>query len=140
MLIVILAAIAVPRVVIHDLHILPLDSPGYKALAIVPFVIWGLVALFGKSKRPLYDFLILGIIFGLMLAITHQLTWDTSWGNTPPQLHGNLEGKLDPVVESLLLRTGAFISSLVTGLALGGVTAIIAWVSFRVRKQSGFKK
>lgn len=135
-LLVILAALAVPRVVVHDLHALPLDSLGYKALIFVPFAVWGLVALFGKSKRPVYDFLVLGLLFGLMLAVTHQITWDAAWGDNPPQLHGNLEGKLDPTVESLILRAAAFVSSLFTGIVLGGAAAIIAWASSKARKKS----
>jgi len=134
-LIVVLAALAVPRVVVHDLHILPLDSPSYKALAIVPFLIWGLFAVFGKSKRPVYDFLILGALFGLMLAVTHQITWNASWGGNSPQLHGNLEGKLNPTVESLLLRAATIISSLITGIVFGGIAAMIAWLTSRARKR-----
>jgi hypothetical protein len=140
LLIIVLAALAVPRAVLHDLHAIPLDSPIYTVLAIVPFAIWALFALLGKSKRPIYDFLVLGIIFGLMLAITHQLTWDASWGGNLPHLHGNLEGKLNPVVESLLLRTAAFISSLLTGVVFGGIVALIAWMTFKTRKQITQKK
>lgn len=139
-LIVILAALAIPRVVVHDLHTLPLDTAGYKILAIVPFAIWGLFAIFGKSKRPIYDFLVLGAIFGLMLAVTHQITWDESWGNNPPRLGGNIESKLDPAVESILLRSTTFISSLLTGIISGGLAAVIAWTAFKVRKQFGSKK
>lgn len=135
LIIVLLAALAIPRVVIHDLHALPLDSIGYKALAIIPFALWVLVALLGKSKRPVHDFLVLGLVFGLMLAITHQITWDASWGNNPPQLQGNFEGALSPAIESLLIRTSAVFSSLITGLALGGATALIAWGASKVRKR-----
>jgi hypothetical protein len=97
-------------------------------------------AIFGKSKRPVFDFLTLGIVFGLMLAVTHQITWDASWGNNPPHLHGSLEGKLDPAIESLLLRTAASISSVVTGIVFGGVAAILALISFKIRKQFIHKK
>lgn len=140
LVIVLLAALAVPRVVMHDLHTVPLDSPIYLVFAIVPFAIWMLFALSGRSKRPIYDFMVLGIIFGLMLAITHQLTWDASWGSNPPQLQGNLDGKIDPAVEGLLLRAATFVSSFMTGVVVGGITAAIAWAATRVRRHSARKK
>lgn len=125
-----LAILGLPRVVVHDLHLFDLESIPYKILAIVPFVTWGLYALFGKSKRPIYDFMLLGLIFGLMLAVTHQLTWDASWGSNPPQLHGNLEDTFDPMIESVLLRSAAFISSILSGMMFGGVCALVALASF----------
>ena len=124
--------LALPRVIVHDLHLFPFDSIEYKILTIVPFATWALYALFGKSKRPIYDFLILGTLFGLMLAITHQLTWDASWGSNPPHLQGNLEAKLDPMIESLLLRSAAFMSSIFTGIAFGGTCSLVALASFNV--------
>lgn len=130
---VVLALLTVPRVVLHDLHTISLDSPLYTTLAVAPFILWLLVAIFRKNKRPVHDFLVLGLLFGILLAITHQLTWDASWGNNPPHLHGNLEGKLDPTIESLLLRGAAFISSLVTGVIFGGGVALVAWIVAKVR-------
>ena len=132
--IVLLALLAVPRVVVHDLHILPLDSTLYKFLAVAPFAAWLAVAIFRKNRRPIHDFMYLGLVFGVLLAVTHQLTWDASWGENLPRLHGNLEGRLNPVVEGLLLRAAAFVSSLFTGALLGVGVAFVAWLSSKVRK------
>lgn len=133
-IIVVLALLAIPRVFIHDLHLLPLDSSIYRLLALGPLVGWVLLATLRNNKRPVYDFIILGLVFGLLLAITHQLTWEASWGDNPPQLHGNLAGQLDPTIEGLLLRGAAVISSLVTGVVFGCIVALIAWVTTTMRR------
>lgn len=127
--IILLAALGVPRVVLHDLRLVSFDSPIYKVFAVGPLLIWLLFAIFRKTKTPFKDFLLLGLMFGLLLGITHQITWATSWGDNVPHLHGNFEGKLDPVIESLILRAAAFISSIFTGLFAGVLFGGIAVIS-----------
>lgn len=138
-LILLLAALTVPRAVVHDLRLLPFDTIFYSALAIIPWIIWLLIALFWKTKKPLLDFVMIGLTYGLLLALAHQILWDASWGDNLPRLHGNLEGKLDPTVESLLLRTAAFISSVITGLVTGLAFGLIAILSAKVRDLSKSK-
>lgn len=125
-LIVLLAAIAMPRVVVHDLHLLPLDSFFYILLAVVPFIIYGSIAIFRDNKRPLYDFMIMGVCFGVFLATIHLITWDTSWGSNMPKLGDNLEGVLAPEVERLFFQTATAFSSVMTGIVTGAVFGLIA--------------
>jgi hypothetical protein len=134
--IITLAALGVPRVILHDLKLVSFDSPIYKVLAVGPLLIWLLVAIFYKTKSPFHLFIVLGLMFGLLLGVTHQMTWVASWGDNMPHLHGNLEGKLDPTLESLLLRTAAFISSIFTGLFAGVVLGAVSFMSQKVRAKA----
>lgn len=129
-----LAALAAPRVIMHDLRLVPFDSPLYRLFAVGPLLVWLLVAVLHRTKKPWQDFIMLGLVFGLLLGAIHQITWVASWDNNLPQLHGNLEGKLDPAVEGLILRTAAYISSIMTGLFTGVILGGIAWIANKLRK------
>jgi len=135
-LIGLLALLLMPRVVLHDLHVVPFDSTVYVFWAVAPLVVWLVVALLRKTKRPFYDFVVLGLCYGLFLALTHQILWNASWGDNPPHIGGNLAGQFDPLTESLILRTAAFISSVVTGLVTGIVFGVIAGLATWVRKRA----
>jgi len=135
--IVFLAMLAVPRVFVHDLKLVPIDSFWYTVLAVGPLLIWLGVAIFVKMKRPAYDFLVLGIVFGILLAVTHQLTWNASWGATLPHIGGTFAGRLSPGMESLVLRSAAVISSLVTGVVFGALFALLAAVVSKLRNRTG---
>jgi len=128
-----LAILAIPRAVVHDLRLMPLDSVGYKTLAIVPFALWFIVAILRRTKKPFVDFLAVGLVSGILLGLAHQLTWEASWGSNLPHLHGNLEGKLNPLLESFLLRSATFISSVVTGLVFGAIFGVIASAASAIR-------
>ncbi len=125
---VVLALLGIPRVILHDLQLVSLDSLLYRVLAIGSLLVWLVYALCTKSDRPFRHLLTFGVIFGLMLAVTHQITWVEAWGDSPPQLGGNLAGVLHPVLEGLVVRVGAFMSSLFTGVAIGAVLGGIAWL------------
>jgi len=130
-IIFILAALAVPRVIIHDLHLADLNSVPYKALATVPYLIWLAVAIGHKSGTPLKDFLMIGGTFGALLAATHQLLWDSAIKTADI----DMSVSLDPSAEQLVLRTAAIISSLLTGLIIGGFFGCIAWLANAIRKK-----
>jgi len=49
---------------------------------------------------------------------------------------GNLAGKLNPLVESLILRAFALASSIVTGVVFGAAFGIVAVVATKVRDRS----
>ena len=129
--ILVLAAIAVPRVIIHDLHLADLDSVPYKILATVPFLIWFGVAVFRKTTKPLADFLVLGLVFGILLAITHQLLWHSALNGQLPQLNTTL----DPAAQEIVLRIAAVLSSILTGAIIGAFFGCIAELSTAIRKK-----
>lgn len=133
--IALLAALTLPRVVAHDLRLIVIDSPLYTALAVAPLIIWLLVAIFRRTQRPFFDFLVLGLAYGLFLGLTHQILWDASWAGDPPHMGGNLAGKLNPFVESLILRAFALGSSIVTGLVFGAAFGIVAFVAMKLRRR-----
>jgi hypothetical protein len=132
MYVVLLAALTLPRVVAHDLGLIVIDSPVYTALAVAPLLIWLSVAVFRKTQRPFFDFIVLGLVYGLLLGLTHQILWDASWGGKPPHIGGNLTGKFSPVAESLILRAFALGSSIVTGLVFGAAFGVVAVIASKV--------
>jgi hypothetical protein len=132
--IIFLAALAIPRVFVHDLHLASFDSLLYKTLAVGPLVVWLIVAIARKSKKPFYDFLLVGLVFGLLLALAHQINWDASWGNNTPHIGGNLAGKFSPLAEGLTLRTAAIISSVMTGLVFGSAFGLVALIGSKLRR------
>jgi hypothetical protein len=121
-----LVGILVPRIVAHDLRLLDFGSFWYRFLAIAPVVVWLYVAITRKSKQPLQDFVLMGLVYGIVLAIAHQIFWNASFADMPPHLGGSLAGKLHPLLDSFVLRLAAIVSSLATGLATGVVFGIIA--------------
>lgn len=129
-----LALLPIPRVVLHDLQAVSFDSLLYKLLAVVPFMAWVGVAVLRKTKRPFADFLTLGLVFGVLLAFTHQLLWDTAWDGNLPRIEGNLSGQLSPAVEAAVLRTASAISSLMTGLMAGFAVSLVAFGATKLRK------
>ena len=131
-----LALLAIPRVVVHDLKLLPLDSLPYIALAVGPLLVWLGVAALWQTSRPWRDFLVLGLGFGILLGLTHQILWEVSWGDNMPHIGGNMAGKLSPGVEELVLRAFAFGSSLMTGLVFGAPFGLVALVASRLRRST----
>lgn len=68
----------------------------------------------------------IGVCYGVFLAIGHQLLWNIAFADAPPRLGGNL-ADLEPAVQTVLLRSFAVLSSLVTGAVVGAVVGLIAW-------------
>lgn len=132
--VILLAALTIPRVPIHDLKLISFESPIYKILAIVPFLVWLAVAVFRRTTRPIYDFLAIGITYGVFLGAIHQILWEASWGNNTPKLGGNLAG-IDPSIENIIIRIVGFCSSILTGLLIGLVFGFIALVARSVREK-----
>jgi hypothetical protein len=126
-----LAILGVPRVVLHDLRLADgLLIPGL--LAVVPPLVWVVVLDRRRVRQPLWAGVSIGAVFGLMLATTHQLLWSDAFAGEPPRLEGNLR-TLEPGVAELVLRIGAFISSIVVGLAIGLACGVIVWALDRRR-------
>jgi hypothetical protein len=133
-IVVLLAALAVPRVVTHDLGVFPEGSPINSLLVFVPPAIWLAVVLWLRAPRPFLTLAAVGLAYGVMLAVGHQLIWAAAYGGDPPSLGGNLEGALGPGVESAVLRASAFLSSLVTGTLVGALVGAVAWAIARLRR------
>lgn len=132
--IVLLAALAVPRVVTHDLGIFPEGSFVNALLVFVPLVVWLTVVLWRRVPYPFLTLTVIGLAYGVMLATGHQLLWEAAWDDGPLRLGGNLEGILDPGVESIVFRASAFFSSIVTGTVVGAIVGLVASVIERVRR------
>jgi hypothetical protein len=132
--IILLAAIAAIRVPLHDLGIVPEGSVFAWLLVFVPLAIWLIVVLRRRVPNPFLALTAVGLAYGVMLAVIHQLLWMAAYDSNPPSLGGNLEGVLAPGLEAVVFRTSAFFSSLVTGTVLGAIVGTIAWVIERARR------
>ena len=126
--IILLAAIAAIRVPLHDLGIVPDRSVVAGLLVFVPLTIWLIVVLRRPIPNPFFALTAVGLAYGVMLAIIHQLLWTAAYDGNSPSLGGNLKGVLAPGLEVVIFRTSAFFSSVVTGTILGAIVGAIAWV------------
>jgi hypothetical protein len=129
-----LASLAAPRVVLHDLGVITEGSFVNALLVFGPPVIWILVAVCARVPKPFLTVLAIGAIYGVFLAVGHQVFWTTVWADDPPQLGGNLAGQFSPPVESVILRTFAVFSSLFTGALVGAISGLVAWILSRSRR------
>jgi hypothetical protein len=132
--IILLAAIAAIRVPLHDLGIVQEGSVAAGLLVFVPLAIWLIVVLQRRVPNPFLALTVVGVAYGVMLAVVHQLLWVAAFDGNPPSLGGNLEGVLDPGMEAVVFRVSAFFSSLATGTVLGAVVGAVAWVIERLRR------
>jgi hypothetical protein len=132
--VVLLAAIAAIRVPLHDLGIIQEGSAAAALLVFVPLAVWVVVALQRQVPSPLLTLTVVGLAYGVMLAIIHQLFWGAAFGGDLPSLGGNLEGVLAPGVEAAVFRVSAFFSSLLTGTMVGAITGAVAWAIARARR------
>jgi hypothetical protein len=132
--IILLAAIAAIRVPLHDLGIVQEGSVAAGLLVFVPLAIWLVVVLQQRVPNPFLALTVVGVAYGVMLAVVHQLFWAAAFDGNPPSLGGNLEGVLDPDLEAVIFRASAFFSSLATGTFLGAVVGAVAWAIERLRR------
>ncbi len=121
-----LALLAAPRVVLHDLGLISEGTFLNALFVFLPPLIWIVVALWKRVPNPFLTLLVVGAIYGVFLAIGHQLLWNVSFGENPPQLGGNLTD-LDLGVQSIIVRLFAALSSLLTGVIVGAMSGLIAW-------------
>ncbi|WP_340682587.1 hypothetical protein LCL61_28485 [Amycolatopsis coloradensis] len=121
-----LAALGVPRVVAHDLGLV--GPVGNALLVFVPLAIWLAIVLWHRVPNPFLTLLMVGLVYGVLLGVTHQLLWTEAFPGGPPSLGGNLTGMLPPSSEAVVLRIFAFGSSLFTGLLTGAASGAVAWL------------
>lgn len=128
-LMVLLVALAVPRTVLADLDIVPPESGlPYYCLALTPFAAWLLVAIVRESRRPLMDFLVLGVLYGLSLVVVHQALWDIgpSLGHHPPANAVDFANQFGPELRLLALRGYTSGIAMVIGIGSGLATGLVA--------------
>ncbi|WP_306359168.1 hypothetical protein [Nocardia sp. CC227C] len=125
-----LAALGVPRVIAHDLG--PVPAAVNAVLVFAPIAVWIGYVLWRRVPNPFPALLAVGACYGLLLALTHQVLWGAAFADDPPRLGGNLEGRLSPGAEELVMRGFAMGSSVVTGVLLGAATGAVAWLLAKV--------
>lgn len=130
--VVVLAAVAAIRVPLHDLGLVQEGSAATWLLVFVPLVVWVAVALARRVPNPVLTLTLVGLVYGVMLAVIHQLFWSAAFGGDLPSLGGSLEGVLSPGAEVAVLRVSAFFSNLATGTAVGVVAGAVAWALRRL--------
>ena len=121
-----------PRVIVHDLRLAPPNGIVNALLVFVPPLIWLAVVLWYRPQRPFVTFLLIGVCYGIMLAIGHQIMWTAAFDGNPPQIGSNLAGRLDPAAEDIVVRAFAFFSSVITGTLVGAVVGAIGAALARV--------
>lgn len=120
-----LALLAVPRVILHDLDLVHEGTFVNLLLVLVPLIVWLAVVLRARVGRPFTTLLAVGGVYGVLLAVTHQLLWNMGLDGGDLQLGGNLAG-LSPGAQEGVFRVAGVFSSLFTGLVVGAVTGTVA--------------
>jgi hypothetical protein len=134
-----LIALGVPRTVLADLGVVaPESSPTYYVLALGPFAGWLAVAVFRRSGSPLKDHLVAGTLYGLSLAVVHEVLWTSgaSLGQHPTQGAVALAERFDPPVRDLVLHGCSFVVAMTIGLGVGLTAGVAAAIANRVRTAS----
>ncbi|RBQ12727.1 MULTISPECIES: hypothetical protein [Micromonospora] len=116
-----LAVLAAPRVALHDLGVVPEGTIVAALLAVGPPLCWVAAVLWRRPPRPFLTLVVVGALYGVFLAVGHQVFWDSSLGMDAPGLAG-----LAPKAREALLRGAAVMSSLVTGTVVGVVAGAVA--------------
>ncbi|GHJ54348.1 hypothetical protein Nm8I071_36550 [Nonomuraea sp. TT08I-71] len=122
-----LAALAAPRVALHDLGVVPEGTVAAALLALVPPLCWVAALLWRRPPRPFLAAVVIGALYGVFLAAGHQLFWDETLGMDGSGLAGT-----DPAAREGMLRAAALVSSLVTGTVVGVITGGMAAVVRRL--------
>ena len=121
---IVLAALAAPRVVLHDLGIQE-GSLVNGLFVFVPPAIWIAAVLWRRPPRPFATLVVTGAIYGMFLAVGHQLLWGSALAGT-----GSLGG--GGLAYEGVMRAAAIVSSLVTGTLVGAVTGAVTLLLQRV--------
>lgn len=114
-----LAALGLPRVIMHDLHLIDPAGPLTWLLALGPAAVWIAMAITSRVPNPFLTVLVIGAIFGFMLAVTHQILWGPAFEGSPPSIGS---GPLSTIVP----RLAAIPSGLATGAMIGAIGGLIA--------------
>jgi hypothetical protein len=137
-----LVALGVPRTLLADLDVVPPESGLlYYSLALTPFAAWLVVAVVRRTRSPIADFLILGVLYALSLVVIHQGLWELgpSLGYHPPESAVDFADRFDPSLRELAERAYTCGVAMAIGVGTGLVAAIVAAAArlLRSRRASG---
>lgn len=132
---VLLALLAAPRVVLHDLGIIHEGTLVNALFVFAPPLVWIVVVLWRRVPNPFLALVVVGLLYGVALMLGHQLLWHLTWEGEAPTLGGAL-ADLPPMVQQVILRGFAALSSLVTGTIVGAISGLIAWAVSKALPES----
>ncbi|OZM81314.1 hypothetical protein [Pseudonocardia sp. MH-G8] len=121
-----LALLAAPRVVLHDLDVIQEGTFPNALFVFVPPVAWIAVVVLRRVPNPFLTLLVIGAIYGVLLALGHQLLWDVSFPDGTPRLGGNL-ADVPAATSAVVVRSFAAVGSVFTGVLVGAVSGLVAW-------------
>ncbi|WP_262847667.1 hypothetical protein [Mumia quercus] len=133
-----LAALALPRAVVHDLGV-DVGPVVNAVLALAPPAVWVLVALRARVPSPVTTLVVVGALYGIGLGVEHNLLWDEVFEESP-RLGGSFEGDLSPGAEETVMRVVTFASSVFTGALVGLVAGLVATLLRRVGGSDGARR
>ncbi|KAA1425077.1 hypothetical protein FE697_004130 [Mumia zhuanghuii] len=136
--IVALAALALPRVVVHDLGV-DVGALVNAVLALAPPAVWVVVVLRARVPSPVTTLVVVGAVYGIGLGIGHNLMWDSAFEDSP-SLGGSLDGDLSDGTEEAVMRSATFASSLFTGAVVGLVAGLVASGLRRLGRSDGARR
>jgi hypothetical protein len=139
-LLLLLAAVGLPRTILADLDVVPPESGLlYYVLALSPFAVWLAVAVLRRSVRPFCDFLVLGAVYGLTLIAVHLAFWGAAagYGNRPPAGAVDFAEQFSADWYDTALRAHISAVALVIGIGSGIIVALVAVTAhaWRVRRE-----
>lgn len=131
-----LVAVGLPRTILADLDVVqPESGLLYYFLALAPFVVWLGVALLRETRKPLMDFVVLGVLYALSLAVVHQVLWNANagYGHRPPASAVSFAENFSPGLQDLAVHGYTIMISLMIGIGSGLTIAVVAFVAGVVR-------
>lgn len=131
-----LAFLGVPRAVLHDLDLVQEGTLVNALLVAVPPLVWVVVALAARIHRPFATLVVIGLCYGLDVAIIHQSLWPLAFEGDPPRLGGNL-ADVEPATQEGVIRFFAVLSSIATGALVGAAAGAVAALLGRARGVAG---
>ena len=120
---IILSLLGLPRIILHDLSLIEEGTFINGLLVCMPIIIWITYILVKNVETPFLSMFILCCMYGVFLALTHQILWLQSFPE-PVQFGGNLSN-VPPAVSNGIARVFAFLSSLTTGAVLGVILGAV---------------
>jgi hypothetical protein len=138
-LILLLVALGVPRTILEDLDVVaPESGLLYYFLALTPFAIWLAVGIARRSCRPLADFLVVGILYGLSLVVIHQALWSVgpSLAHHPPASAVDFADQFGPGWRGVALRGYTSGIAMMIGVGSGVVVGLVALAAGLWRSKS----